>query len=396
MGGKNAMNIAVNCRLLQKGRLEGIGWFMYENLKRITREHSEHEFFFIFDRDFDEEFRFAPNVHCIVVGPKTRHPFLWYYWFEWRIPSLLKKVKADLFFSPDGYLSLRSKVPQIPVIHDINFVHRPKDLPFWTRHYYNLFFPLFARKGNRICTVSRYSKKDISQSYNIAKPLIHVVYNGSNESYNPLTEKEKEDGRQRFADGDDYFIFIGSIHPRKNLDTLILAYEQFVKKTKLPVRLVIVGANMWSRSVSKILNIGARKRRQNQQTDYPAGVHFTGRLEAEDLRIALGSALAMTFVPWFEGFGIPVLESMSAGVPVLTSTETSLPEVGGDAVLYAHPGDIQGIAAQMEKLASDRQLREELIEKGLQQQKKFSWDKTARKVWLCIDTVIKGLEKIHE
>ena len=381
------MNIAVNCRLLQKGKLEGIGWFMYESLKRITNDHPEHQFFFIFDRQFDEEFIFSDNITPVIVGPQTRHPFLWYFWMEWRIPAVLKKLKADLFFSPDGYLSLRSNVPSIPVIHDINFVHRPKDLPFWPRHYYNYFFPRFARKAKRICTVSNYSKKDINKSYNVDLPLIHVVYNGANPKFTPISEDEKQVLRDKFTNGEPYFIFIGSLHPRKNLENLLKAYQKFILKTGSNIKMLIVGSIMW-KSKKPYKNIIDKH--------IESGVIFTGRLESEELGKVLSASLAMTFVPWFEGFGIPVLEAQYAQVPVLTSTLTSLPEVGGDAALYAHPGNIEEIADKMELLANDTELREQLISKGKKQKKKFTWDKTADKVWNCLETVIHGIKINNE
>jgi len=380
------MNIAVNCRLLQKGRLEGIGWFMYENLKRITINHPEHQFFFIFDRPYNQSFLFSDNIKPIILGPPTRHPFLWYLWFEWRLPGLLKKINADLFFSPDGYLSLRSNITQVPVIHDINFAHRPKDLPFLTRIYYNYYFPRFANRADRICTVSEYSKEDIHSTYGIDRSLIHVVYNGANESYKPLVEDEKRAGRLKYANGSEYFIFIGSIHPRKNLGNLIEAFDRFVKRTGSDMKLVVVGAKMWK----------GQRVEESKVEGQRSKVHFLGHIETDELRKVLGSALAMTFVPWFEGFGIPVVEAMYAGVPVLTSTETSLPEVGGKAVLYAHPGNVQEISDQMEKLVSDARLRKELIQKGKKQKEKFSWEKTSQKVWECLDTVITGIENNND
>ena len=106
----------------------------------------------------------------------------------------------------------------------------------------------------------------------------------------------------------------------------------------------------------------------------------------------MSASLALTFVPWFEGFGIPVLEAFYTEVPVITSTQTSLPEVGGDAALYAHPGDIDEIASRMELIASDPELRDKLITSGKKQKMKFSWDKTAEKVWNCIGTVVHGIE----
>jgi glycosyltransferase involved in cell wall biosynthesis len=120
-------------------------------------------------------------------------------------------------------------------------------------------------------------------------------------------------------------------------------------------------------------------------------VIYTGRLEPAELHRVMGAALALTFVPWYEGFGIPVVEAMAAGVPVLTSNVTSLPEVGGNAVIYAHPGSVPEIAAGMERLATDEELRRRLIAAGLDRSRMFTWDKTARKVWLSIDTILKAL-----
>ena len=123
------MKIAVNTRLLLKDKLEGIGWFTYENLKRITAEHPEHQFLFLFDRKYHEDFIFSSNVTPVVCGLPTRHPYLWKLWFDYTVPKVLKKQKADLFLSTDGFLSLKTNVKSLPVIHDINFVHNPNDLP---------------------------------------------------------------------------------------------------------------------------------------------------------------------------------------------------------------------------------------------------------------------------
>ncbi|HEY8401636.1 MAG TPA: glycosyltransferase family 1 protein, partial [Cytophagaceae bacterium] len=110
------MKIAVNTRLLLKDKMDGIGWFAYESLKRITRQHKDHQFIFIFDRPYAEEFIFSDNITPVVIGPPARHPFLFYIWFEYSIPSVLKKYKPDLFFSPDGWLSLSTDVKSLAVI----------------------------------------------------------------------------------------------------------------------------------------------------------------------------------------------------------------------------------------------------------------------------------------
>lgn len=375
------MIIAVNTRLLIQWKLEGIGWFTFETLSRITRDHPEHQFLFIFDRPFSPEFIFAGNVTPIVLSPPTRHPVLWYIWFEIQIPRILKKYKADLFFSPDGYLSLNTRVKQLAVIHDINFAHRPKDLPWLKAKYYNYFFPLFASKAQRIVTVSAFSKEDIHKTYNIENDKIDVVYNGINTLYTPTSEAERQTAKANYSGGKEYFLFIGSLHPRKNITGLLLAYDAFRSSIESDVKLLIVGGSMFKTSDIE---------KTYEAMRFKDDVVFTGRLGNEALHQVLGASLALTFVPFFEGFGIPVIEAMNAGVPVICSNTTSLPEVGGDAVLYADPFGVSEISDAMIKLYQDKELRESLIEKGFRQKEKFSWDKTAELLWesirICTNT----------
>ncbi len=366
------MRIAVNTRLLQKGKLEGIGWFTFETLKRITQNHPEHEFIFIFDRPYDPGFIFAENVSPVIVGPQARHPVLFYLWFDFSIPKALKKYKADLFLSPDGYLSLRTKIPQLAVIHDINFVHRPGDLPWLVAKYYNHFFPKFARIAKRIATVSFYSKEDIARSFKISYDKIDVVYDGINQIFEPLSLAEKNRIRKKYTAGAEYFLFVGALHPRKNVSGLLKAFDTFKSETTNNVKLMIVGGEM--HKTGDIFETYENMKFKND-------VLFTGRVSTGELHDIFGAALALTFVPFFEGFGIPVVEAMSAGVPVICSNTTSMPEVGGDAVVYADPMKIDQITDAMIKIANDRDLRKDLIEKGFEQKNKFSWDETAHLLW---------------
>lgn len=375
------MIIAVNTRLLIQGKLEGIGWFARETLSRITHDHPEHQFLFIFDRPYAEEFIFSGNITPIVLSPPTRHPFLWYIWFELQIPRILKKYKADLFFSPDGYLSLNTNIKQLAAIHDINFAHRPKDLPWLKARYYNHYFPLFARKAKRIVTVSYFSKEDINRTYKIESDKIDVVYNGVNTLYAPTSHEQKAQVKAWYCRGSDYFLFIGSLHPRKNICGLLRAYDAFRTSIESDTKLLIVGESMFKTSEIELTYEGMR---------YKEDVLFTGRLSNNELHQVLGAALALTFVPYFEGFGIPVIEAMSAGVPVICSNTTSLPEVGGNAVLYVDPFSLNQIKEAMIKIYQEKDVRDSLIEKGFIQKDKFSWDKTAELLWgsiqICANT----------
>lgn len=369
------MRIAVNTRLLLKGKLEGIGWFSYETLKRIVRNHPEHQFIFIFDRPYAEEFIFAENVTPVVVGPPARHPFLFFLWFELQIPRVLKKYRADVFLSPDGYLSLNTKVPQLAVIHDISFAHRPGDIPAMKRWYYNYFFPKFARKAARIATVSNYSKTDIVQTYRIGAEKVDVVYDGCNENFRPFSNEEQKLIREKYTVGVPYFLFVGALHPRKNVAGLLRAFDDFKSGTGRNEKLLIVGGEM--HKTGEIADTW-------QKMQFKNDVVFTGRVAQEELYGIFGAALALTFVPFFEGFGIPILEAMYAGIPVICSNTTSMPEVGGDAVLYVEPGNVRQIAEAMAKIASDSDLRDELIALGFTQKQNFSWNKTAGLLWKSI------------
>lgn len=373
------MKIAVNTRLLLKNKLEGIGWFTYETLKRITQQHKEFQFYFIFDRKFSDEFIFSDNITPVVVAPQARHPFLYYLWFEHSLPKVFKKIKPDLFFSPDGYLSLASDVKSMCVFHDLNFEHYPRDLPYLERKNYKYFFPKYALKAARVATVSEYSKQDIVKQYHISPDKIDVVYNGANEGFKPLGETEQQKIREKYTDGKPYFIFVSALHPRKNLVNLFKAFDDFKEQKSSAIKLMIVGEKMWwTKEIEQAY----------ESMKYKEEVIFSGRLVFSELQSALASALALTYVSYFEGFGIPIVEAFYSGTPVITSNVTSMPEVAGDAALLIDPFSVQSITEAMLKVSSDEVFRNSLIEKGKKRSENFTWQKSADRLWASIEKVL--------
>ncbi|MFC2129588.1 glycosyltransferase family 4 protein [Bacteroidota bacterium] len=361
------------------GKLDGIGWFTFETLRRIVVDHPEHTFYFIYDRKYSDETIFADNVVPIVVPPPTRHPILWYFWLEWRIPAVLKSIDADMFLSTDGFISLRSKIPSVAVIHDLNFVHRPKDLPFLSRAYYRYFYRRFAKKANRMATVSEYSRRDIINNYDIDEDKIDLVYNGASKNFFPVKNPRKQEVMDEYAGGAPYFVFVGSIHPRKNIRNLLKAFELFRQEYKGDFKLIIVG---------KISFLTKAMEEQLQIMKYKEDVIFTGRLSSKDLNDVMGSAYALTFVPFFEGFGIPLVEAMNCEIPILASNVTSLPEIAGDAAIYAVPDSPGNIRDGMIRLVKEEGLRDALIKKGKERRKLYSWDNTATELWKTIEQVL--------
>ncbi len=375
------MKIAINTHLLIPGKLDGIGWFTFENIKRITANHPEHEFILIFDRKPTAELIFPPNTRTVILPPPARHPLLWLIRFEICLPLLLRKLKPDLFVTPDGWMTLNSPVPCVQVIHDLNFVHFSKDTPFLTRYYYNILFKKYAHKATRIATVSHYSKNDLIKTWGIPAEKIDVTHNGCNEAYKPINPEETDLIRKKYSNGFPYFLYVGALIPRKNLARMFEAFNEFKKQDKGKIKLIVVGPKKWW---SPKINESWEK------LQYKDDVIFLGRMGVAELNQLYAASLALLFVPYFEGFGIPILEAFNSGAAVITSNVTSMPEVAGDAALMVDPFSVESITKAMITISTHPEMRAELIKKAAERKKLFSWDYTADNLWMCIEKAIKN------
>jgi glycosyltransferase involved in cell wall biosynthesis len=373
------LKIAVNTRLLLAGRLDGIGRFADESLRIITRQHPEHTFYFYFDRKPNDCFLYNSNIIPVVLHPQARHPLLFLTWFEASLPLHFIRTKPDIFLSIDGFLSLTTSVKSVGVIHDLNFEHFPEDIPFLVRKYYTTMFPRFVQKASRIATVSEYSKSDIIDKYHVDASKIDIVYNGAGNIFKPIPATVQQHTRIKFSKGFEFFFFVGTLHPRKNLVNLFKAFDLFKKSDTKSIKLVVAGARMWWTEEIRLAY---------EEMEYRDDVIFTGRISDQDLAALIASALALTYVSYFEGFGIPILEAFQCDTPVITSNITSMPEVAGKAAILTDPFSITSISEAMQKIASDSDFRQKLIEAGREQRQKFSWEQTATKLWGCIEKAV--------
>lgn len=369
------MKIAVNTRFLLNDYLEGYGYFIYETFKRISTNHPKHEFIFIFDRPFDKRFVFGKNVKAVVTGPPARHPLLWKYWYDFKVPAVLKKYKADVFVSCDGFCSLTTKVPQCLVVHDLAFLHHPLFIKKSHFLFYKKYTPKFLEKARTIATVSEFSKRDILDNYKIEPEKIDVVFSAAKEIFHPLNEEEKVLTKKKYTDGKEYFVYAGAIHPRKNLMNLLKAFSVFKKRQQTNMKLVLTGRLAW-----KYESFSERLKTYKYRND----VVMTGYVKEEELVKIIGAAYGMVYPSLLEGFGVPVLEAMQSDAPVITSSNSSMQKIAGDAALYADPNNFTDIADKMMLLYKDENLRKELIEKGRHSAKQYSWDKTADLLWNSI------------
>ncbi len=376
------MRIGVNTRLLLHNKLEGIGRFAHELLSRMVAAHPEHEFYFFFDRPYHEEFIYGPNVRPVVLGPQARHPFLYNLFTDIAIPVALKKYKIDVYFSPDGLGTIRTSVPVLLAFHDLAFIHFPQYISRLDKWHYNRFFPKYAHRATHIVAVSEYTRQDLVTQYKIPEEKISVVYNGINAHYRPLDHDEKAEVKARYTDGCEYFIFVSAIHPRKNVINLLKAFVKFKRFQKSRMKLVMVGRMAWQTDeIEEVKTL----------MPYKEDVIWTGYLGIGELSRLMGAAYALVYPSFFEGFGIPIADALACNVPVITSSVSSMPEVGGDAALYVDPHSVEDIAAKLNFIYKDERLRGQLVANCRAQAAKFSWDHSAAQLWeLLVYTAGKG------
>lgn len=369
------MVIAVNTRFLLDDQLEGFGYFTKEVLSLLTRAHPEHRFHFFFDRPFPKAFLFSANVTGHVLSPPARHPLLWKYWYDVSVPLQLKKTGADVFLSPDGQCSLTTRVPQCLVVHDLGFLHYPEAYQKTHLRYFRHYTPKFIRRAKTVATVSAFSKNDIVQQYKTPAEKINVVYSGVKPSFRPTTFAEQTAVKEKYTAGDEFFLCTGALQPRKNLVNLLKAFSIFKRRMQSGMKLVLAGRLAWKNDAFLTLL---------KTYKYKDEVILTGYLEEEELARLTAAAYAAVYPSFFEGFGVPVLEAMQCGVPVLTSKHSSMQEISEGVALYFDPANVDEIAYQLMFIYKNEDERKALVEKGKPVAAHYTWQRTAELLWESI------------
>lgn len=306
----------------------------------------------------------------------------------WTITSLgphflLNRKKLDVFFSPTHYLPPFGPGNSVISVLDVSYLYFPElftkkdliQLKEWTK--------FSAKKAKKILTISESSKSDIIKEYKVSESKVVVVYPGVKQVSSVRQAQDKsikyqvlsmDKLREKFGIDGKYILFVGTLQPRKNIVKLIEAFSKLDKDLEL----VIVGRKGWQ--YEEILSAPDKYGVKDK-------VRFLDSVTSEDLPSFYKNAEFFILPSLYEGFGLPVLEAMSYGCPVITSNISSLPEAGGDGALYVDPGDVNDIALKMKKLLEDDKLRNDLIKKGYDQVKKFSWEKSARETLKVLEEV---------
>ncbi|MCL5439119.1 MAG: glycosyltransferase family 4 protein [Patescibacteria group bacterium] len=295
-----------------------------------------------------------------IVKPKR-------FWTQIGLPLdlYLHKPRPDVFFTPTHYSPRFSPVPTVISIMDLSYIHFPE--MFAKKDLYQLrnWTSYSAKKAKKILTISKASKDDIIKTYGLPENRVMVTYPGIKQALsNGHGALNMEEIKKKYGISSNYILFVGTLQPRKNIVKLIEAFSKISNLT-----LLIVGKKGWmyEEILEAPIKFGVEK-----------NVKFLEFVSNDELKTLYKNALCFVLPSLYEGFGLPILEAMVNGCPVLTSNVSSLPEAGGDAALYFDPKNPKDIASKIQRVIEDKKLRTEMIKKGYDQARKFSWEKTAR------------------
>ncbi len=290
--------------------------------------------------------------------------------------------EPDVLFVPAHVLPLLHPRRSVVTIHDLGYLHYPDADTARARDYLDWSTRWSAQQATAVLADSEATKVDLVRFYGAEIEKVHVVYLGRDAGLTRVTESlHLAEVRARYGLAQEYLLFVGTLQPRKNLERIVHAFERICGRSDLAeTQLVLAGKRGWLYETlfSQVARAGLQGR-----------VVFPGYVADEDLGALLSGATAFVFPSLYEGFGIPVLEAGGCGVPVITSNTSSLPEVAGDAALLVDPHDVDAIADAMYRLVTDESLRAELARRGLENVKRFSWDKCARETLAVLESVAK-------
>jgi len=341
----------------------GISNYTYNLIKELNKLNTDEGFLFLINHQSDT---FFTNNKIIInnIFPVLK-TYAWY-------PYLIRKLRnreLDLIHNPaqvPTFFKLKQKY--VITIHDLTPFITSSEAKFGRPLIYKLLLPRTLKTADKIIADSNSTKNDLINYFNIPEEKIRVILLAADEKFRPLSNKEIKEAKQKYSLNFPFILYVGTLEPRKNIPTLIKAFYK-LKKKDIINKLVITGKKGW-----KYKEIFETIDKLNLQND----VVFTGYVSDEDLPALYNAADLFVYPSIYEGFGLPPLEAMACGTPVITSNTSSLPEVVRDAGIMVDPSDVNGLADAMHEVLTNESLRANMVKKGLEREEMFSWEKCAR------------------
>lgn len=293
-------------------------------------------------------------------------------WEQSLLRRMIKKAGVDVIFNPANVAPLSPPAPSVVTVHDLAFRLFPENFSRPFSAYYRVLVPRITRQATAVIAVSENTRADLVEHLGLPPEKVTVVANGvSPEFRRHIHREELQEVRRRYRLPDNFFVSVASLEPRKNLQAIFRAYRLLAGEITSTESLVLVGAG------NRIYTDAGLQ--DELQRARPGTVHALGYVPIEDLPAIYRLATALVYPSLYEGFGLPVLEAMASGTPVITSNRSSLPEVAGEAAILVNPESIEELAGAMDLIATDSGIRNLLVERGKKRAAGFSWEHTARK-----------------
>ena len=345
----------------------GVGYYTEHLLQHLAREvvNTGDEIVVVSNKPIDTQAPLPPHVR---VHDGHRFPIR-IGWMQLRAASALEALKPDVAHFTNGMIPIGSPAPTVVTVHDMSLRLYPGCHPVRRLLLNRPLMHVAIRQASSIVTVSNSARRDLLRLHGVAADRVAVVHEAASPVFRPITDQARlDDVRARYNLPRRFVLYVGTIEPRKNLGRLMDAFAA-ARKAGIPHHLVCVGPYGWSSRdlAGRIERLGIAD-----------AVHFTGYVPFEHLPSIYNLGELFAFPSLYEGFGLPVVEAMACGIPVLTSSTSSLGEIAGDAAVTIDPADTDAIADAIVRLATDAELRRERGERGLQHSRSFSWEQTAR------------------
>jgi glycosyltransferase involved in cell wall biosynthesis len=353
----------------------GIGHYTLELARALAKLAPNDEFELLSPVRFISSLEHPPSNLRQVEAARRR------FWFIAGLPLYIRRHSVALFHGTNYEIPWWNECPAILSIHDLSLLLHPEthESRLVRRARYRL--PLMARWATRIITATEFIKKEVSEHLKIDPEKIAVTPYAPRHNFRPLERSETEQTRLRLGVEDVFVLFVGTIEPRKNLITLLRAFSEILKNTELRPQLVIAGQEGWL--VGETLNYV-------QSEGLSDRIKFTGYVTDRDLRALYSSCAVCVYPSLYEGFGLPPLEAMACGAPVITSDVPSLTETVGNAALLVAPTDVQKLARAIVEMLRDQEQRTHFSRMGLERASQFTWERTAR---LTLDVYSKAIHR---
>ena len=365
-------HIGLNAHLLslqQTYRGAGISWYIYNLLGHLAANQDAHPLRYTVFLN-DHTFSAPPPLRLRYGAFPTHHPLARILWEQLIQPWILRRTGIDLLHALAFVAPVATPCPFVTTIYDLSFMRYPEAFKPWNRFYLQTFTRKSAERAQAIITISESTRQDVIRFFGVRPEKVQTVHCGVDTGFQELSPAEVEAFRQRQGLPEKFIMYLGTLEPRKNVAGLIRAYAAWQKADQAAPKLFVCGGKGWYyQEVFELVN----------QLNLAGSVIFPGYVPQEDLRFWYNAATMLVYPSFFEGFGLPVLEAMACGTPVITSNLSSLPEVAGDAAQLINPNDHEALTQAMQQIFNDAELRQSMREKGLLQKTKFSWQETARK-----------------